>query len=98
MPPSKVGTREGRGQVTQPIDYHDERGAKFDEREADMIRQVWEKYGHLSGGRLSEMTHRGEPLVPGVAPGVVLALGQESHYPKRADSRVLRTNSQERIV
>ena len=53
-----MGTREGRGPVTQPIDYHDERGAKFDEREADMIRQVWEKYGHLSGGRLSEMTHR----------------------------------------
>ena len=48
----------GRGPVTQMIDYPAERGERFDERQEDMIRQVWEKYGHLSGGRLSEMTHR----------------------------------------
>ena len=44
-----------RGPVTQPIEYPDER---FEERERDLIRQVWEKYGHLNGGELSNMTHR----------------------------------------
>lgn len=47
--------RYGREPVTQPIQHPDEH---FDEREEDLITQVWEKYGHLSGPELSNMTHR----------------------------------------
>lgn len=45
----------GRDPVTQPIQHPD---GSFDEREVDLINQVWEKYGHLSGPELSNMTHR----------------------------------------
>lgn len=45
----------GREPVTQPIQYTDDH---FDEREVDLIDQVWEKYGGLSGPELSNMTHR----------------------------------------
>lgn len=45
----------GRAPVTGRIEHPDER---FEERESDLIKQVWESYGHLSGAKLSNMTHR----------------------------------------
>lgn len=54
-----VFKRYGGGSVAEPVEGFSE---KFDPQEADLIRQVFEKYGHFSGIALSTMTH--EPGSP----------------------------------
>ena len=44
----------GDTHVRQPISTDD---GQFDEYEADLISQVWEKYKHLTGISLSRLTH-----------------------------------------
>ena len=47
--------RYGSNPIEREIDQPDE---KYTELETDLISQVWEKYGHLTGFQLSERTHR----------------------------------------
>ena len=44
----------GGSPVTSPISNAE---AQFDEIESDLIAQVYDKYGHLPGTRLSRLTH-----------------------------------------
>ena len=47
--------RSGPVQSVAPVD-----GEELDLKEADLVRQVYEQYGHLSGPALSRMTHAKE--------------------------------------
>lgn len=48
----------GRDPVTDKIPMHpNDEGRSFTTREASLIRSVYEKYGHISGFRLTAATH-----------------------------------------
>ena len=46
--------RHGRKHITEPLL---DRPAQFSDQEDKIIRVIWQRYGHLDGGRLSRMTH-----------------------------------------
>ena len=45
----------GRDFVTEPLNAEDK--LQPDSQEMEIIKAVWEGYGHLSGGQLSTLTH-----------------------------------------
>ncbi len=54
----KTLQKYGRDFVTEPLPAAD--ALSNDSKEMDIVRAVWESYGHMSGSELSALTHQPE--------------------------------------
>jgi uncharacterized phage-associated protein len=94
----------GRGAIKRPITPDDDEPVKFflnarpesapyaadlDDRERAVIDHVWSRYGQMTGGQLSALTHRpGTPWQKSYVPGRNTRISEDlvrEHYQELAD-------------